>query len=700
MAVGVRTLEAGRALIKLALDDDALRSGLRSTERRIKTIGRNLASAGAAVAGVGAAITAAFIPAIQAASKLQESTSKFNTVFGNASDDVRAWGNALAEEVGRSRGQINSFLADTQAFFVPLGFDEKEALRFSKTITKLSVDLASFFDKADERQVLRDLQSGFAGSLETLDKYSVVLRQVDINQRLLNEGIDPKTATQAQKATALLSLILERTAKAQGDAKRTSEEFANQLKRFKGQVTDLAATIGSALLPPLSVFLKEINAMIKPLGEWAKNNQTIVVAIAATGVAIAAAGAGLIVFGAVATGASAALGALAAVSGVVSTALATLASPVGLIAVGLAALVLSSEKVRDALGELASTTLREVKGAIKAVSNAFAAGDIGLAFEVFANQIVLTLTRGLSEGLKVALGFIPGLLSETLGNAITGSIDSYFGGFIEDLEKKQARLRNESFKARKETEKQAAAQRDAARAIGDTGVKADDLADIYKKLAKEAANSEAAIRRQAQVMVDAAKRLGEETLTPLERFRKKQEEIQKLLEKGLISDEVAGRGIIKAREEFEKTDRITQRLNANLAARKQREAERVADLTAEAQRIKDSLRTPIEALEDEVEAVNQAVLSNLHLFTADDLAKLSDQFAERRKELEGVAAGFQGALRDFDPIFGAGNAESIFGENSQLETLNKRMLKVQQQSHETNKKIERNTRNNGATFQP
>lgn len=290
-------IRAGRAFVELFTKDDELRKGLSRAQKMIGDFGKRVDAAGAKLLAVGAAAAAPFALAIKAASDVEETMNKFNVVFGRSSDVVKAWGDAFAAEVGRSKQQVADFLAGTQDLFIPLGFDAAQATDLSKTITKLAVDLASFNNVADAT-VLRDLHAALTGSGETMKKYGVIVSEAAVKQELLNTSIDPAKATEQQKVFARLSIILRGTTAAQGDALRSADGFANQMKRLQAEVANTAAEIGQALLPVVTPLLKEISGVAQGTAQWAMQNKETVVRAAKLAAGTIALGAALKVVGA------------------------------------------------------------------------------------------------------------------------------------------------------------------------------------------------------------------------------------------------------------------------------------------------------------------------------------------------------------------------------------------------------------------
>lgn len=240
MAADVR---AGGAFVELFLKDQKFKRGLSAGRRGLMSFARSAAALAAPIAGA-----FAFTKSIQAASNLEETMNKFNVVFGESAKTVQTWGNQFAKEVGRSEEQIARFLANSQDLFIPLGFEPGAAQEMSKQVTSLALDLASFNNMADD-DTIRDLHAALTGSGEVMKKYGVVLSEAAVKQELLNQGMDPKNASDQAKAQARMNIIVRGTTAAQGDAIRSAGGFANQLKALQGRVFDAAAAIGNIFLP-------------------------------------------------------------------------------------------------------------------------------------------------------------------------------------------------------------------------------------------------------------------------------------------------------------------------------------------------------------------------------------------------------------------------------------------------------------------
>jgi hypothetical protein len=213
--------------------------------------------------------------AITAASDVEEMQSKFSTVFKDLSGSVTAELDDFATSANRSIYDLQGFAATLQDTFVPLGFARDKAADMSIELVKLAEDLASF-NSLDTDTVVQDLQSALVGNTETLRKYGVVAQQAQIDQEALALGLEfTKGKMDAQtKAAAILSLTLKSTTDAQGDAIKTADSFANQMKGLKAATTELAVVFGELLLPAASAgvsiltdFAKTASTLTSQVGE-------------------------------------------------------------------------------------------------------------------------------------------------------------------------------------------------------------------------------------------------------------------------------------------------------------------------------------------------------------------------------------------------------------------------------------------------
>ncbi|HRF71760.1 MAG TPA: hypothetical protein PL117_03230 [Accumulibacter sp.] len=227
----------------------------------------------------GGAIAAAVVnlgrASIEAASDVDEMSSKFRTVFKDQAPATEKALTELAGTINRSRYDLMGYAATLQDTFVPLGFARDKAAEMSIQLVALAEDLASF-NNLNTADVMNDLQSAMVGNTEGLRKYGVVASQAAIDAKALEMGLwNGKGAMDAQtKAMATLQLTLEGTTDAQGDAARTADGLANQQRAAEAATGELAVSIGTKLVPAAVEATQWYIALVQAATEWVNLTET------------------------------------------------------------------------------------------------------------------------------------------------------------------------------------------------------------------------------------------------------------------------------------------------------------------------------------------------------------------------------------------------------------------------------------------
>jgi hypothetical protein len=210
-----------------------------------------------------AAAWAAF-KTVDVASDAQEIQSKFDVVFGEGAEAANKWSADFGKAVGRANQDVKQFASTVQDTLVPMGIQRDTAAKLTKEIVKLGVDVASFNNKADD-EVIANFTSALVGNAEGVRKYGIVITEARMKTEALTLGITKnyQELSEAEKLLIRYSIIQKGTTDAQGDAIRTGESYANQVKRMRGNIKNLAETVGKALLPAWTHAVKLINSMLE-----------------------------------------------------------------------------------------------------------------------------------------------------------------------------------------------------------------------------------------------------------------------------------------------------------------------------------------------------------------------------------------------------------------------------------------------------
>jgi len=267
------------ASVKVSADTAGLTSGLARAKMQTSTAvaamqrqfnSLNFRRAALAVVAFGTLVGGLGLRFVKAAADLVETQNKFDQVFKHLAGSMSKWADSFAADAGRSKKHMRDYLAQIQDTFVPMGFAREKAAEFSKQLTVLALDVASLNNKLDH-EVLLNFQSAIVGNVRAVRKYGTLIRQVAIDQELLNMGLTKttKTASVQELAIARFNIIMKSQRDAMGDVIRTKLTYINQLKRLQANIYDTEIAIGNKLLPAMSRTIILIN-------EWITANRELI----------------------------------------------------------------------------------------------------------------------------------------------------------------------------------------------------------------------------------------------------------------------------------------------------------------------------------------------------------------------------------------------------------------------------------------
>lgn len=418
----------GSVAVKLGIISKDFDRGLRGVELKMKRFGKSTQRLGESlVRNVTLPMALAGGASLKLASDAEETENRFNSVFGSMSGSVREFARSIADATGRNFFQIQDGLASFQGMAQGIGLSNTEASKFAKQLQELSIDFASFNNLSDAEAQERFI-SAMSGSSEVLDKFGVNLRASNLDLKLQELGLakSTKEATEAQKAIARLEIIKDVMGKqgALGDAVRTSDSFANQMRSVTSQLTELGVEIGKVLMPVAQEVLGVIKTMIGFAKSLDKNVLAKIVKLA-----------GLVAIG----------GALLVGLGAVATALSAIGWPALLIAGAIAALVAGIIYLSENLPAFEAMMINSFRNIAEAIIDSVQA--MLMSFVSFSNmpglvgsigQMAVASLAGL-EGLKQNLPVAQDAKQfGSFGDAISGTLTKLmtkFGLFSDEAKK-------------------------------------------------------------------------------------------------------------------------------------------------------------------------------------------------------------------------------------------------------------------------
>jgi hypothetical protein len=474
--------------------------------------------------GAAAGTVAFFGAAVKGASDLAETTAAAGEVFKTSFGSVNAQVEDLAQKFGLSKRAQLDVAAGFGSLAQGAGMGEKASAEFANTFTQLTADLASFKNLRFE-DAAQKLTSGLAGEAEPLRRFGILVDEAAVKERALALGLakSGEELSVNAKMTARASLIRQGLSNASGDLARTQDGVANRMRALAGTVENLTASVGQSLMPVVQPALAALGKLGASAAAAFESVKPQVEALAGS------------VFPALGKGA------------------AVVADYVQMIAT-----VLGDIATAGAPGVSAQFAMwtAPIRMAIKAVQSYFeVVSQSWTALAIFSDELFGTNLFNRLEGMKSKLGemmnaikagpqagswgdgirgFFDGITAAAKGTAVAvggvgkslADVGSPVGKFAEGLAKLEHSL----------MAKIAAVGRGSA---------ADDLYTLKTKGATDADIARArslgmmfenmkAIETANDALKDAAKASIQESLTPLEKYDAKINELQTMLDKGLI----------------------------------------------------------------------------------------------------------------------------------------------------------------------
>ena len=213
-------------------------------------IGEASKKAAIALSAIGIAAVTGAAKAVSLASDYAESQAKIAQIFGTSSVAVEAFAATAATSLGQSKQDVLNAAGTFGIFGDAAGLGGQDLVDFSNNFTTLASDLASF-NNTSPQEAVEAIGSALRGESEPLRKYGVMLDDAAMKAEAMAQGIynGKGPLTQQQKILASTALIFQKTSTAQGDFARTSGGLANQTRIIKAQLSNVAVTIGTVLLP-------------------------------------------------------------------------------------------------------------------------------------------------------------------------------------------------------------------------------------------------------------------------------------------------------------------------------------------------------------------------------------------------------------------------------------------------------------------
>lgn len=252
--------------VRIISDAKGANAGFDQTSAKVSRLSGVGMLAKAGLLAAGAAVVAYGAKAVGMAGDLQQSVGAIDTVFGKSAAKMHTWADGAATAVGLTKNEYNELgtLIGTQLANGGTAMDKLAPK--TNNLIELGADLSSMFG-GSTKDAVGALSSALKGERDPIERYGVSLNQAKIDAKAAELGfrkVGGSLSTEGQQA-ATLALIMEQTSKAHGNFARETDTMAHQQQVAAAQWDNLATSLGTLLLPVLTMVMTFFNSNVMPI---------------------------------------------------------------------------------------------------------------------------------------------------------------------------------------------------------------------------------------------------------------------------------------------------------------------------------------------------------------------------------------------------------------------------------------------------
>ena len=213
----------------------------------------------------------------KSASEAEETASKFGVVFGDIAGKAEEVARKYASSFDVAMSTSKKLLGNVGDLLTGMGATQEQALELSDAVTAFGSDLASFSNyHGGAAGAVDALTKMMLGEREMVKSLGIVIREADVQQRLLEKGQEDLTGQAKLLATAQasLELAMEQSKNAIGDYERTANSTANTNRRLDEALKESKEIIGNYINEGLTPIKSGLADIIESYNEAALAKQT------------------------------------------------------------------------------------------------------------------------------------------------------------------------------------------------------------------------------------------------------------------------------------------------------------------------------------------------------------------------------------------------------------------------------------------
>ncbi len=270
-------IEAGKAFLKLLVDDTDFRKGFQGAQRQLEHFGKSVLAVGASIGAAGASITAPFLESLHIFSEVGEQLDKMSQRTGITVEAL----SELKFAAIQSGSDLESFEVSIRKMQKALGAAENGGFEAAQAFTTIGLSISELQGLSPDKQfekiaeaigLINDPTQRAAAAIAIFGKTGTSILPMIENLAELR-----------QQARDLGITMDENTAKA---ASRLHEA----LNALKQQFAAISIAIASAVSPQVSALSETISRTLPVVIDWLKQNGLVLEVIFALGLGLTALG--------------------------------------------------------------------------------------------------------------------------------------------------------------------------------------------------------------------------------------------------------------------------------------------------------------------------------------------------------------------------------------------------------------------------
>ena len=213
-------------------------------------------------------LTQTFSKMVSQSANYLENMNLLDVAFNNNTKEAKQFVNTLTEMYGLDESWGYKTIGLFKQLSNAMGLADETGTTLAKTLTALSIDLASLYN-VNTQSAVEKLTSALAGQTKPVRVFGADITEATLQMTLMENGIDKLVSNLsfAEKRLLIVTSVLNQTKEAQNDWARTIESLANQMRIMDEQVSRLTRAIGNVFMPILKTIIPYLNAFLMVITE-------------------------------------------------------------------------------------------------------------------------------------------------------------------------------------------------------------------------------------------------------------------------------------------------------------------------------------------------------------------------------------------------------------------------------------------------